>query len=46
MSNSEYCEHVSENSFDENEDNEIENRDELFKGLGLEPYQFEPTKKL
>ena len=46
MSNSEYCEHESENSFDENEDNEIENRDELFKGLGLEPYQFEPTKKL
>ena len=23
MSNSEYCEHESENSFDENEDNEI-----------------------
>ena len=44
MSDSEYSEHKSENSFDENEDKEIDNLDELFKGMGLEPHQFEPTK--
>ena len=32
MSDSEYSEHESENSFDENEDNEIDNFDELLKG--------------
>ena len=46
MFDSEYSEHESENNFDENEDNEIDNLDELFKGMGLEPYQFEPTKKI
>ena len=30
MSNSEYSEHESENSFDKNEDNKIDNLDELF----------------
>ena len=45
MSDSVYSEHESENSFDENEDNEIDNLYELFKEMGLEPYQFEPTKK-
>ena len=45
MSDSVYSEHESENSFDENEDNEIDNLYELFKKMGLEPYQFEPTKK-
>ena len=45
MSKSEYSEHEWENSFDENEDNEIDNLDELFKGMGLEPNQFEPSKK-
>ena len=44
-SDSEYSEHESENSSDKNEDNEIDNLHELFKGMGLEPYQFEPTKK-
>ena len=44
MSDSEYPEHQSENSFDENEDNEIDNLDERFKGK--EPYQFEPTKNI
>ena len=44
MSDSEYSQHESENSFDQNEDNEIDNLDELFKGLGLEPGQFRPTK--
>ena len=46
MSGSEYSEHESENSFDENEDNKIDNLDELLKGMGLEAYQFEPTKKI
>ena len=46
MSDSEYSEHESENSFDENEDNEIDNLEELFKEMGLEPYQFERTKKI
>ena len=45
MSDNEYSEHQSENSFNENEDNKLDNLDELFKGMGLEPYQFEPTKK-
>ena len=45
MSDSEYSEHKSENSFVENEDNRIDNLDELFKGMGLESYQFEYTKK-
>ena len=36
MSDSEYSEQEPENSFDENEDNEIDNLDELFKGIGLE----------
>ena len=45
MSDSEYSEHDLENSFGKNEDNEIDNLDELFIGMGLEPYQFEPTKK-
>ena len=45
MSDSEYSEHELENSFEENEDNEIANLAELFKGMGLEPYQFEATKK-
>ena len=45
ISDSEYSEHVSENSFDKNEDNEIDNLDELFKGMGIEPYRFEPTKR-
>ena len=44
LSDSEYSQHESENSFDQNEDNEIDNLDELFKGLGLEPGQFRPTK--
>ena len=34
MSDFEYSEHESEYSFDENEDNEIDNLDELFKGMG------------
>ena len=34
-----------ENSFDENKDNKIDNLDELLKGMGLESYQFKPTKK-
>ena len=46
MSGSEYSEHESENSFDENEDNEIDNLHELFKGMGLEPHKFKPTKKI
>ena len=46
MSDREYSEHESGNSFDENEDNEIDNFDELLKVMGLEPYQFEPTKKI
>ena len=46
MPDSEYSEHESENSFDENEDNEIDDLDELFKGMGLEPYQFEHTRKI
>ena len=46
MSDNEYSEHQSENSFNENEDNKLDNLDELFKGMGLEPYQFEPTKKI
>ena len=45
MSDSEYSEHESENSFGENEDKEIDNLDELFTRMRLEPYQFEPTKK-
>ena len=45
MSGSEYSENKSENSFVENEDNRIDNLDELFKGMGLESYQFEHTKK-
>ena len=43
MSDSEYSEHKLEISFDENEDNKIYNIDELFKGIGLESYKFEPT---
>ena len=46
MSDGEYSEHESGNSFDENEDNTIDNLDELLKGMGIEPYQFEPTKKI
>ena len=38
MSDSEYSERESKNSFDENEVNEMDNPDELFKGKGLEPY--------
>ena len=45
MSDSEHSEHEPENSFDENKDTEIDNLDELFKGMGLEPYQFEPNNK-
>ena len=45
MSDSEYSEHKLENSFDENEDNKIYNLDKLFKGMGLEPCKFQPTKK-
>ena len=45
MSDSEYSEHESENSFDKNKDNEIDNLDKLFKRMGLEHYRFEPTKK-
>ena len=45
MSNCEYSENESENGSDENEDKEIDNLDERFKGMGLEPYQFKPTKK-
>ena len=44
MPDSGYSEHESENSFDENEDNKIDKFDELFKGMGLESYQFDPTK--
>ena len=45
MSDSEYSEHESENSFDKNKDNEIDNLDKLFKRMGLEHYRFQPTKK-
>ena len=45
MSDSEYSEHESENSFDKNKNNEIDNLDKLFKRMGLEHYRFEPTKK-
>ena len=45
MSDSQYSEHESENSFDKNKDNEIDNLDKLFKRMGLEHYRFEPTKK-
>ena len=38
MSDSEYSKHELENSFDENEDNEKDNLDQLFKGMELEPY--------
>ena len=37
MSDSEYSEDKSENSFDKNEDNEIDNLDKVFTGMGLEP---------
>ena len=43
---SEHSEHKLENRFDKNKDNEIDSLDELFKGMGLEPYQFEPTKNM
>ena len=46
MFSSKYSEHESESSFDENEDNQIDNLNKLFKGIGLEPYQFEPTNFL
>ena len=46
MFSSKYSEHESESSFDENEDNQIGNLNKLFKGIGLEPYQFEPTNFL
>ena len=45
MPDSENSEHESENSFEEKEDNEIENLDELFKGIELESYQFESSIK-
>ena len=37
MSDSEYFEHESENSFDDNEDNEIDNLGERFKGCEQNP---------
>ena len=46
MFSSKYSEYESESSFDENEDNQIGNLNKLFKGIGLEPYQFEPTNFL
>ena len=46
MFSSKYSEHESESSFDENEDNQIGNLNKLFKGIGLEPYQLEPTNFL
>ena len=46
MTDRAYSEHESENNFDKNEGNEKDNLDELFKGTGLEPYQYEPTKKI
>ena len=46
MSDREYSEHESENSFDENEENETDNLDKLLKGIGQETYQFELTKKI
>ena len=46
MSDSKYSELESENSFDENENYEIDNLDKVFKGMGLEPYQFELPKKI
>ena len=39
MSDNEDSKHESENGFDENEDNKIENLDEPFKGIELESYQ-------
>ena len=42
---SEYSELESENRFGENEDNELDNLDELFKGIELEPYQLGHIKK-
>ena len=45
MSESEYSEHESEQNFDKNKDNKIDNLDELVKGMRLEPCQFQPTKK-
>ena len=44
MSDSEYSEHKSKNSFDENEESEIDNRDKLFKGMVIELYQFKRIK--
>ena len=45
MSESEYSEHESEQNFDKNKYNKIDNLDELVKGMRLEPCQFQPTKK-
>ena len=46
MSQSEQSEHKSENSFDKNVGHKIGNLHELFKRMGLEPYQFKPTKNI
>ena len=46
MYDSEYSEHKSKNSFHENEDNETENLDEPFKGMGLNPTIMSLLKKL
>ena len=45
MFDNEDSKHESENGFDENEDNKIENLDEPFKGIELESYQFESSIK-
>ena len=44
MPESKYSEHKLEYSFDENQDNKIDNLDEQCKGMNLEPYQFEHEK--
>ena len=44
MPESEYSEHKLEYSFDENQNNKIDNLDEQCKGMNLEPYQFEHEK--
>ena len=46
MPDSKYSERKLGNSFGKNEENKIDNLDGLFKGMGLEPYQFQPTKKI